>query len=458
MNQHITDIIESQRAFFLTNATKSVDFRIQQLRKLRTAIEANEKAMYEAIDKDFKKSEFDTYTTEIAIVYQDIDAAIKHVKDWASIKKVGTNAANLPAKSYIVPEPLGNALVIGAWNYPYQLSFAPAVAAIAAGCTIILKPSELPTNTSTIIKQIVEENFQSDYFAVIEGGVSETSLLLNQKFDKIFFTGSATVGKIVYRAAAEHLTPVTLELGGKCPGIIAADCKIDISAKRLVWAKFLNAGQTCIAPDYLVVHKSIKDVFIKQLIKEIKSSSFSFSNGNYVQIINEHHFDRLTRLISKENTIYGGNFNKSERYIEPTILSAKDFDVEVMKEEIFGPILPILEYESLDELTSKLKALPKPLACYVFTESHDIKSKVLSEMSFGGGGINEAVMHISNIQLPFGGVGSSGIGSYHGEAGFRTFTHYKSILEKTTLLELNLKYHPHTDFKFNLIKKIMKWQ
>jgi aldehyde dehydrogenase (NAD+) len=458
MNQHINDIIESQRAFFLTNATKSIDFRIQQLRKLRSAIETNEKAMYEAIDKDFKKSEFDTYTTEIAIVYQDIDAAIKHVKEWASIKKVSTNAANLPAKSYIVPEPLGNALVIGAWNYPYQLSFAPAVAAIAAGCTIILKPSELPTNTSSIIKKIVSENFSTEYFAVIEGGVSETSLLLNQKFDKIFFTGSATVGKIVYRAAAEHLTPVTLELGGKCPGIIATDCKIDISAKRLVWAKFLNAGQTCIAPDYLVVHKSIKDVFVKQLIKEIEASSFGFSNGNYVQIINEHHFDRLTKLINKENTIYGGNFNKQERYIEPTIVSAKDFDAEVMKEEIFGPILPILEYESLEELISKLKKLPKPLACYVFTESNDTKTKVLNELSFGGGGVNEAVMHISNIQLPFGGVGASGIGSYHGEAGFKAFTHYKSILEKTTLLELNLKYHPHTDFKFNLIKKIMKWQ
>ena len=448
-------LIQSQRDFFNTNATKSIAFRKQQLQKLYDVIKKNEQLLMDAIYKDFKKSEFDTFTTELALIYSDIKEAKKKVAKWSKIKRKRTNLTNLPGKSYVIPEPLGVSLVIGAWNYPYQLSFAPAVSAIVAGCTVILKPSEVPPNTSSAIAKIINENFDPQFFKVVEGGIPETTALLKEKFDKIFFTGSTTVGRIVYQAAAKHLTPVTLELGGKSPAFITKTANLKMTAKRLIWAKFINAGQTCIAPDYLLVDESIKDEFLELLVSEIKKSHFSTDNGNYVQIVNSQNTERLISLIDTEKVYFGGNHNLEKRHIEPTILSDVSFDDKIMEEEVFGPILPIITYNNLQDTIDKVKSMPKPLSCYVFTKENTTKNKVLNEISFGGGCVNDAVMHISNSHFGFGGVGESGMGSYHGEEGFKAFSHYKSILDKSNLFEANIKYYPHSDKKLSLIKRMM---
>jgi len=448
-------LIQAHRQFFNANKTKDVAFRIQQLKKFYSVIRANEAFLMKAIDDDFKKSQFDTFTNELALLYCDIKDAIKNVKKWAAPKKVRTNLINLPSKSYILPEPLGVSLVIGAWNYPYQLSLVPAVASLAAGNTVVLKPSELPVHTSKAMAKIINDSFDPHYFTVVEGGVPETTALLNEKFDKIFFTGSVSVGKIVYQAAARHLTPVTLELGGKSPAIVTENCNMAISVKRLIWAKYLNAGQTCIAPDYVFVHEKVKDQFLELAKKEIKESEFSFSNGNYVQIINNRNMSRLIDLMEPSKVYWGGNYHTENRLIEPTIMTDISFSDKVMQEEIFGPILPVLTYQNIDTIIAEIKSRPKPLACYVFTNDHHIKTKILNELSFGGGGINDAIMHITNSNMAFGGVGESGIGAYHGEAGFKIFTHYKSILDKPSWFEPTLKYHPHTDNKLKWIKRLM---
>ncbi len=449
-------IVERQREFFRSGLSKEIRFRKKQLKKLKACLKAHESDLYEAIYKDFKKSEFDTYTTELALVYSDINEAIKKVSRWSKKKSVGTNMLNFPAKSYILPEPLGVSLVIGAWNYPYQLSLAPVIAAMAAGCTIVLKPSEIPTHTSAIMATIIGEAFDPAYFTVVEGAVAETNTLLEEKFDKIFFTGSPRVGRIIYQAAARHLTPVTLELGGKSPAFITESCNLKMTARRLVWAKFLNAGQTCIAPDYLLVHKDIKQAFLDAIIHEIEASHFSYENGNYVQIINDKNLQRLVNYLDKEKIYYGGQWDEESRYLEPTIMTDVTFDDKVMEEEIFGPILPIIDYDDLSQAINMVNKLPRPLSCYVFTSQKELKNRVLQEISFGGGAVNEAVMHITNPKLPFGGVGNSGIGNYHGEAGFKVFTHYKSILDKPTWLELGLKYFPHSLKKLKLIRWIME--
>ena len=450
------EIIDNQKKFFNTNQTKPLSFRISQLKKLKEVLQKNEAALDNAIYNDFKKSSFDNYTNELSLLYNDIDEAIQNLKKWAATKKVSTNLVNFPSKSYIMPEPLGTTLIIGAWNYPYQLSFAPAIAAIAAGNTVILKPSELPVATSSLMAKLVNENFDPHFFKVIEGGIPETTLLLEQKFDKIFFTGSVPVGKIVYEAAAKNLTPVTLELGGKSPTIVAADCDLKMTAKRLIWAKYLNAGQTCIAPDYVYVHKSIQKDFLNECKKEIENAHYCFENENYVQIINTKNCERLIQLIDTKKIFHGGNHDISNRYIEPTLLENVKEEDEIMKDEIFGPILPVLSYTDLTSIISKIKERPKPLSCYVFTKDKDLKKRILNEISFGSGAINESIMQISNSNLPFGGVGESGIGSYHGESGFKTFSHYKSILEKSNWIEFPLKYFPHTARKLKIIKFLMK--
>jgi len=456
MNPDYSLIVSQQRAFFNSNATKPVAFRIQQLRKLKVTLQANEQALMEAIDSDFKKSEFDTYTNELMLVYSDINEAIRNVKKWTRKKRTRTNLINFPAKSYVIPEPLGVSLIIGAWNYPYQLSFAPMVAAIAAGCTVILKPSELPAATSKIMAKIMSETFPQEYIAVVEGSVAETTALLEQKFDTIFFTGSVPVGRIVYQAAAKQLTPVTLELGGKSPAFVTENCNLNMSVKRLVWAKFLNAGQTCIAPDYVLVHQSVKHAFLDALTEEIRQSDFKIENGNYVQIINERNGERLAALLGQNTIHFGGTYNRETRYFEPTVLADSSFDDSIMQEEIFGPILPVIAYNDLSEAIRNVKERPKPLSCYIFTSDSQIKQRILSEVSFGGGAVNDAIMHVSNSHLPFGGVGESGIGSYHGIAGFNAFSHYKSILDKSTWFELNLKYSPHSLKKLNFIKKVLR--
>ncbi|NOR86218.1 MAG: aldehyde dehydrogenase family protein [Bacteroidales bacterium] len=451
------ELLDGQRAFFNSNATKSVSFRKEQMKKLLQLLKDNEAELDKAIYADFKKSSFENYATELSMIYSELKHSIKKVKYWSQKKWVATNLANFPGSSYIIPEPLGNTLVIGAWNYPYLLSLHPAISAIAAGNTVILKPSELAMNTSNLMAKLINENFDSNYFHVIEGGVKETTELLEQKFDKIFYTGSSSVGKIIMRAASEHLTPVVLELGGKSPAIITKGASIKMATKRLVWGKFLNGGQTCVAPDYLMVDKSIK----AQLIEEIKKQITAIHGDDpqkseaFVRIINPRHFKRLTQLIDQNKVIVGGNTDEQNLYIAPTLMDKVNWDDAVMKEEIFGPILPILEYDDLDDAIAQIKAQAKPLALYLFTNKKSIRDKVFHEISFGGGALNETIMHLANPNLPFGGVGNSGTGSYHGEYGFAAFSHQKSIIQKTTWFEPFIKYAPYNSFKLNILKKMM---
>jgi len=449
-------IIAKQREFFNGNVTKEIGFRRDQLKKLRKLIKDYEPKLNEAIYKDFKKSAFDNYSCEIAILYAEIDEALSKVKAWAKIHKVKTNLLNFPARSYVIPEPFGVSLIMGAWNYPYQLSLAPAIAAIAAGNTVILKPSEVPAETSHVMAEMVNKHFDPAFFKVVEGGVEETQELLKLRFDKIFFTGSVNVGRIVYQSAAIHLTPVTLELGGKSPAIILDDCNLKMCVKRLIWAKFLNAGQTCIAPDYVLISESLKKRFLELAVKEIEKEKYAIENQNYVQIINDRNVQRLSKMLDKDKIYYGGSVDIEKRIIEPTLMDNVTFDDVVMQEEIFGPILPVITFKSLDKAILEVKKREKPLSCYVFTQNKRLRNKILREVSFGGGAVNDAIMHISNSNMPFGGTGQSGMGSYHGIFGFQTFSHFKSILDKPTWFESNLKYFPHTATKEKLMKLMFR--
>ena len=451
----IKEIYTKQQDFFNSNKTKNVSFRIEQLKKFKKVLKENEDLFYKAIYEDFGKSGFETYLSEFSLIFHEINIYTKNIKKWSKPKKVSTGLANFPAKSYIIPEPLGTTLIIGASNYPYQLSLIPAITSLAAGNTVILKPSEIPSKTSEVMAKIINDNFQNDYFCVIKGGVKKTTELLEYRFDKIFFTGSIPVGRIIYQAAAKHLTPVTLELGGKSPTFVLADADIKMTAKRIVWAKFLNAGQTCVAPDYILVDKSIEERFLEALKNEIEKYPTDSKNQkeNYLKIINANNFDRLSKLIDSDKICFGGNTNKDERFISPTILKNISFDDEVMKDEIFGPILPIISFTDLNEAIKMVKERPKPLACYIYSKNRKIINKLLTEISFGGGAINDSVMHLLNSNLPFGGVGLSGIGSYHGKSGFDTFSHKKSILDKPFWLEPNIKYAPYSKTKL----KILKW-
>ena len=451
-------IVNSQLEYFNTNITKDVNFRIKQLKKFKDVLKDNEDLLDEAIYKDFKKSSFENYATELSLIYHEINEAISNLKGWSKKISVTTNMANLPGTSYIIPEPLGVTLTIGAWNYPYQLSLAPVVPALAAGNTAIIKPSELALNTSNAMAKIINENFDSNYFHVIEGSVEETTALLKEKFDKIFYTGSSNVGKIIMKAAAEHLTPVTLELGGKSPTFVFNDANIKIAAKRIVWAKFLNGGQTCVAPDYILVEKSAKEkllLAIKDQILEIHGEDPQKSEA-FVRIINPRHYKRIMQLVDTNKIVIGGKNDESDLYISPTVMDNVSFDDNIMQEEIFGPILPIIEFENLDWAIKMVKDRPKPLALYVFTSKNKNRNKIFYEVSFGGGAVNDAVMHLANSNLPFGGVGNSGMGNYHGKFGFDTFSHYKSILDKSTLIEPPIKYPPYVNWKRKLLQKLLE--
>ncbi len=449
-------IVKAQADYFKSNATKNIDFRIEQLKKLKSILRKEESLLYKAIYDDFKKSEFDTYASELSFVYREIDEAIKKLPKWSRRKLAVTNIINLPSLNYIIPEPLGTCLVMGAWNYPYMLSLIPLISAMSAGNTVILKPSEIPASTSAAMAKLINENFDPNYIMVIEGGINETTELLNQKFDKIFFTGSTSVGKIVYQAAAKNLTPVTLELGGKSPAIITKGSNLKDSAKRIVWAKFLNAGQTCIAPDYILIDESMKDTFLRHAIDYIRLFDYSFEHDNYVQIINERNFNRLIGLMDKNKIYFGGESDMQKRYIAPTIFTDITFDDPIMQVEIFGPLLPVISYTDLSKAIHDVNAKPKPLACYIFTEDHKVRDRLLREISFGSGAVNDTVMQISNHHLPFGGVGESGMGNYHSKAGFASFTHYKGIIDKPFWFELDLKYPPYSKSKLSWIKRIMK--
>lgn len=450
------ELVQKQRNFFQSQATKPIPFRIQQLKKLKRLLTEQEELFFEAIYSDFKKSRFETFVSELGLVYKEIDTAIKNLPRWAAKETVPTNWVNFPSKSYILPEPFGVTLVIGAWNYPYLLSLNPLVNAIAAGNTVILKPSELTVATSQVLYNLIHENFDSSYLAVVQGGVIETTELLAESFDKIFFTGSTKVGKIIYQAAAKNATPVTLELGGKSPAFITPSCSLKRTVQRLIWSKFLNSGQTCIAPDYILVHKSIEDTFLAACQKEIEKNRYAIENDNYVQIINENNFERLQKMIHTDKVFFGGKSDLKARFIEPTILKEITMEDACMQEEIFGPILPVITYETLEEAIAFAKKMPNPLSCYIFSTKRKEQQAVLETFPFGGGSINEAVMHISNPNLPFGGRGASGIGNYHAEAGFKTFSHFKSILHKSNWLELPVKYSPYSSKKLSLIKRFLK--
>ncbi len=453
--KQMKELITTQRNFFNSNATKDVQFRIKNIKKIKQLLQEYEKPLFDAIYKDFQKSEFETYLTELALIHYEIKIILRNLKKWSSYKKVRTGFANFPAKSFIIPEPLGTVLVLGTWNYPIQLALLPAISAMAAGNTVVIKPSEISNETSRVITDLINNNFPKEYVHVVNGGIAEANELINSNFDKIFFSGSTKVGKIVYQAAAKNLCPVTLELGGKSPCFVLEDCNIKTTVKRLVWAKFLNAGQTCVAPDYVLIDKKIESEFLEAIKQEINSyiPDNKNINENYVQIINQRNFERLKALIDPDKVYCGAKFDKENRYISPTILHNVTFDAEVMKDEIFGPILPVISFTKLEKVVKKVKKLPKPLSCSIYSKNKKIINQLLNEISFGGGTVNDSIVHISNHNLPFGGVGFSGTGSYHGKAGFDTFTHYKSILNKHLLFESNIKYYPYSKSKY----KILRW-
>lgn len=449
--QEIQELLARQRAFFQSGRTLALDFRLAQLAKLYQAVQKYESEINAALLHDLGKSFFEGFMCESGLVLGEISFMRKHLKKFAKPCRVRTPLAQFAAKSFITPEPYGNTLIMSPWNYPILLTLEPLVDAIAAGNTAILKPSAYAPASSEILQKIVSECFSPEYVAVVTGGRAENSALLGQKFDLIFFTGSQNVGREVLRQAAENLTPVILELGGKSPCIVEESADIALAAKRIVFGKFLNCGQTCVAPDYILCQQSIKDELVRELIKQIKLQfgEEPLKNPAYGKIINEKHFSRLLGLIDNEKVIFGGAHDSTTCRIMPTVMDQVTVQDKVMGEEIFGPILPILTYENFDTLINELKNKPKPLALYIF--SHDEKhiDRTVRELSYGGGCINDVVIHLASNRLPFGGVGSSGMGSYHGKSGFNAFTHYKSIVDKKTWIDLPMRYQPYQSKFYN---------
>ncbi|MEM9924115.1 MAG: aldehyde dehydrogenase [Cyanobacteria bacterium P01_D01_bin.50] len=454
------EIIHNQRDFFQTGKTKDISFRIQQLKILKQAIIENETVICKALKADLNKPLVESFIAEITLVIKEIEYAIKYIKNWTKPKKVQTPWQFFPASAVIYPEPLGVVLILGAWNYPFQLVIAPLIGAIAAGNCAILKPSEIASHTSSLVADIFDRYFDKSYLAVIEGGVETSQQLLAEKFDHIFFTGGTAVGKIVMEAAAKQLTPVTLELGGKSPCIVDNDIDLKISARRITWGKFFNAGQTCLAPDYLLVHRNIKS----NLLNEIKKCLQEFYGENpaispdYARIINQKQFDRLVNYLKDlkdGKIIIGGETTSKERYIAPTVIDSVSWEDAVMQAEIFGPILPVFEFEDYSDAINIVNSQPKPLALYLFSQNKNLQKQVIRKTSFGGGCINHTLIHYTAPSLPFGGVGNSGIGSYHGKAGFDTFSHYKSVVKKPFILDVKLLYPPYQN-KLSLLKRIFR--
>lgn len=437
----VEELIQKQRRFYKTQATKSLAFRLSMLTFLKEAIKHHEPEIIEALQTDLNKSELDAFTTEIGFIYDEINRTTRELKRWMRPKRVSGAAIHLGTKSEIMYEPYGTVLIIAPWNYPFQLAIAPLIGAIAAGNTAVVKPSELTPNVARMITTVLERAFTDRYVVSVEGDKDVASALLAEKWDHIFFTGSTAVGKVVMDAAAKHLTPVTLELGGKSPAIVHEDAVIDIAAKRIAWGKWMNAGQTCVAPDYVLVHESRRDEFLEA----IKREAFAmFGNGvgtkRFTRIVNTSHFDRISRYLEEGDIYFGGETNRDLLKIAPTVMTDIEPDANVMKDEIFGPILPVLTYRDLDEAIEFVDARPHPLALYLFTESKAVEQKTFKHLAFGGGCVNDVLMHLTNPNLPFGGVGDSGIGSYHGRYSFETFSHAKSILRNTTKFDLPLRY------------------
>ena len=455
---NIEELISEQRTFFNSGKTRTVEFRKEQLQRLKKILNENETLLLDAIYTDLKKSKYDAFSSEISLIYREISFMNRNLKKWSRKQRVRTNLANFPARSYLLPEPYGVTYIAGAWNYPYQLTLIPLVDAMAAGNTAVVKPSEVAPETSHAMAKIINENFPPGYIHVVEGGAETAQEILQHKFDYIFFTGGAKIGKIVYEAAAKHLTPVTLELGGKNPAVVLPDCDIPITAKRIVWGKLYNAGQTCVAVDYVLVHSFIEQKLLEEMKKVMEQyyPKDSFTD-NYMAIVNARHYDRLEKLIDQKKIYSGGILNKEKLFIGPTILHNISVEDEIMKEEIFGPILPVLRYDSPGQAMSIIQKFPKPLSVYVFGKNPHIKEKIFNELSFGGGSWNDTVMYFVNDHLPLGGVGSSGIGAYHGYEGFRTFSHYKAIMEKPTWIEFwFLKTLPYSEWKLKLLRMLFE--
>lgn len=452
----VKELHQAQIDFFKSRTTIDIKYRVESLQRLKNTIEKRENDVYAALENDLGKSEFEAFLTEYNVIIAELKKFIYRTKKWSQPIKVSSSILNFPSKARKYPEPYGNVLIISPWNYPFQLALAPLIGAVAAGNTVVLKPSEFSTATSSLLQEIIEEAFDQEHVSVQLGDANVAQELTALSWDYIFFTGSPGVGKKIYQAAAKHLTPVTLELGGKNPCVVHDTAAIKVSAKRIVWAKFLNAGQTCIAPDYLLVHHSIKD----QLVTEITHQLQEFfgqeikKSPDYPRIIREAHFDQLLEMISGESILTGGTHDKASLYLAPTLIDEPSRDSKVMQDEIFGPILPIISYTTQQELESWIDSYEKPLGAYCFTNDSKFEDWFVQRFSFGGGVINDSIVQFINDRLPFGGVGNSGIGSYHGKHSFETFSHYKSVVHRGTWIDLPVKYAPYAN-KLKWVKKLM---
>ncbi len=458
-NETIQTIFEKQRDYYLTGATIPIAFRIEQLKKLYGSIKIYEKTISEALTLDLGKSNYESFMCEIGMVLSEITYMLKHIRKFTRKKRFHTPLAQSPSKSYTIAVPYGNTLIMSPWNYPFLLTFDPLIDAIAAGNTAIIKPSAYSPNTGKIVEQIISECFEPEYVTTIMGGREENKALLDQKFDFIFFTGSQAVGHEVLSHAAKNLIPCVLELGGKSPCIVDATANIRLAAKRIVFGKYLNCGQTCVAPDYILCEKSIKDEFVNEVKRqiELQYTSKPLSNKDYGKIINEKHFNRLLGLINPDKVVYGGKSNPATNQIEPIVMDNVNYEDAIMQEEIFGPIMPILTFESFDTVISELKNKEKPLALYLFTSDKNHTNLVTKELSYGGGCINDVIIHLATSEMGFGGIGASGMGSYHGRDGFDAFSHKKSIVDKKTWLDLPMRYQPyHHKFYEKLIHRFLK--
>lgn len=453
----IPDIVNRLRNTYNTGKTRSVQWRIQQLQQVKKMTMDNEDKIREALQADLGKCQLEAWMAEISYISTEVDHTIKHLKKWMKPRKVGTPLVAMPGKSYVQPEPLGVALIIGAWNYPWQLVIAPYVAALSAGNCAVLKPSELAANTSRLMAELVPRYLDGDAVAVVEGGVDESTELLEQRFDHILYTGGEAVGKIVMRAAAEHLTPVTLELGGKSPCVVDKSTHLDVSVSRIAWCKWMNAGQTCVAPDYILVDESIKEVFIEKLQAKIAEfyGNEPQASEDYARIINNRHWSRIMGLLAGQNVIFGGQGDEASRYITPTLVLEPDPESPLMQQEIFGPVLPIMSYRKTEEAIHFINQRSKPLAMYVFSKDKAVTQSILEQTSAGNVCINDGMMFMTNQDLPFGGVGTSGMGSYCGQAGFDTFSHLKAVMERSLLLDVDLRYPPYSDKKLKMLKMMV---
>ncbi|TAL32444.1 MAG: aldehyde dehydrogenase [Spirochaetes bacterium] len=455
--KQIQQVIREHNNFFASGATREYAFRIRQLKILKKALRDHEEEIMDALFKDFRKSKFESYASEIGIIYPDIDFAIKHLRSWMKPRRVSTSIVHFLSKSVVYSQPYGTVLIIGPWNYPFQLVITPLVGAIAAGNTAIVKPSELSPNTSSLIARIIKKIFPENYVTAVEGGVDVSKALLAEHFDYIFFTGGTSIGRTVMEAAAKHLTPVTLELGGKSPTIVDKDADLSLAAKRIAWGKFFNAGQTCLAPDYLLVHKEVKEKFLAALAKTIDDfyAKNPKASPDYARIINARHFSRLDALMKDGAIVYGGQRDPKDLFIAPTIIDNVKPGNSIMTEEIFGPVLPVMTFEKIDEVISFVNARPRPLALYYFSGDRKSQKRVLAETSSGGGCINDTVSQFGSETLPFGGIGESGMGSYHGKASFDTFTHRRSILVRSNKIDMPLRYPPYRN-KVALLKRLFR--